>query len=206
LLPQGIRPATREEYDAAWAQINQACGHNWNVQPAELVLRRDVKGDYRLPAITGNEGGYLGYTDIYQVQFASGPRLVVWCGSVSGDMGPSIQGVEITDADADLLLDLANRSAIKAYRFDPTLYAAMVAADEAGKLSKYGRGGYFGGTPRTCYDLPEAERPNTKSAYSRHDNHTSAEIRADLTERFRAVDNAEIVAILEREDSVKEIR
>ncbi len=203
---RGIRKPTREEYDAAWAQICQARGNQWNVAPAELVYERKTEGDYRLPAMPGNDGGYLGFTHIYRVQFATGARLVVWNGTTSGDMGPSIQGIEITDTDADLLADYERRNQIIGYRFDPALYQMMVAADAAGTLSEYGKGSYFGGTPTPCYSLPEPERASTKGAYSHEHNKTAQEVREDLAKRFAKAGHTDALAILAREDSVTEIR
>jgi hypothetical protein len=205
LLPRGIRPLTTQEHDAAWAQINQARGNDWKVQPAELVLKLEVEGDYRLPAMAGNEGGNLGWKAIYRVQFASAPRLVVWHVTTGYDMGgPSIQGVEITDGDAALLADYASRRAIVAYRYDARLWDLLAALDAEGKVSKYGRGAWFGGTPRAS-----SHGEYTRGAYSYQNNSTAAEMRATLIEYLSAQDDVrakEAVAILSREDSITELR
>ena len=154
------------------------------------------------PAMPGNDPGYLGWSAIYRV----GDRIVVYFAQTGYDSGgPTIQGISILAEDAELMADQASRRAIKGYRFDPDLYALMIELDAKGKLSKYGS--YFGGTPSPCYDLPEAERACTKGAYANEYNHTAAEIRADLVERFRGMDDPDdALAILGRDDSVTEIR
>jgi hypothetical protein len=225
LLPLGIRPLTSAEFDLAWASI-----HKWEktrdgrpVEKAEKIAANPVPeelGDAvaglvraalgnmwgRLPAMPGNTEGALGWQAIYQV----GDRLVVYFVQTGYDSGgPTLQGISVLPEDADLLADQANRRGIRGYRFEANLYATMVALDAEGKLSKYGKGSYFGGTPSLCRDLPEAERACTKGAYSRFDNQTAAEVRADLAERFRGMDDpraAEAMAILEAEGSISEIR
>ena len=221
LLPLGIRPLTGAEDDLVWASI-----HKWEktrdgrpVLKAEKIAENPAPGKLgdavtslvraalgemweRLPAMPGNDPGYLGWSAIYRV----GDRIVVYFAQTGYDSGgPTIQGISILAEDAELMADQASRRAIKGYRFDPDLYALMIELDAKGKLSKYGS--YFGGTPSPCYDLPEAERACTKGAYANEYNHTAAEIRADLVERFRGMDDPDdALAILGRDDSVTEIR
>jgi len=210
LLPLGIRHLTSAEY----AEIQQAIrekraellaenAKTEKLSPGVEKLVAAAKISERLPAMPGNENGYLAWEHIYRV----GDRLVVdYCDTSYDGAGWMLQGIGVLPEDGALLADHASRAAIKGYRFDPALYAAMVAADAEGKLSKYGRGTYFGGTPAPCYDLPEGERACTKGAFAHERNQTAAEVRAELAQRFEAMANAEVVAILSREDSITEIR
>ena len=211
LLPLGIRPMVGEEYhtmtEAIRSQAAQVVAQNYRsdeqLRPAvsKLVAAKIGNMADRLPAMPGNKDGYLGWEKIYRV----GERLAVdYCDRSYDGSGWQLQGISVLPEDAQLLDDMSARRAIKGYRFDPALYAAMVKADAEGTLSEYGRGSYFGGTPSPCYDLPANQRACTKGAYGREHNHTAAEVRADLIRRFAG--NDAVLSILAREDSVTEIR
>lgn len=229
LFPLGIRTLTREEHEGAWAAIMSAQGYKWEkdhlgreVTPAELVLSNvEIDKSHtlgkaivsalgqnwgRLPAMPGNEQGTYGWTRIYRWR----DRQIAYFENRDYDSGgPSLQGISVTPEDASLIADMAQRSAIKGYRFHPDLYAAMVALDADGKLSEYGRWSYFGGTPSPCYDLPESERACTMGAYGHNNNRTSGEMRAELIERFKKIEDPRAVAarpILTDPNSVTEIR
>ena len=197
VLPLGTRPATSTEY----ADVMKAIRDN----TAELIAEyspAEKPSDGARKLIAAAKLERVGWTRLYRV----GNRIALWGydGSYDG-IGAYLNGIQVLPEDTALIEDQKHRASIRGYRFQPELYAAMVAADAAGTLDKYGRGSYFGGSPSPCYHLPEAERANTKAAYSAERNHTASEIRADLTERFQKLGNAAVLAILQAEDSVVEI-
>lgn len=207
LLPLGIRPLTSEEYgrmdEAIYKQQAEVVAENVEFDRIKAekrvvqLLAEAFPGQMyeRLPVMPGNDGGYLGWYRLHRI----GDRIVIrhWTGSSSALQGI---GVVLPD-DAVLIADQQNRAAIHGYRFDERLYEIMVQLDKDGRLSKYGKYAWFGGTA-----TPELG-PATMGAYSRERNRTAQEMHAELTQRFAELtDQAEALEILAHEDSITEIR